>query len=85
MNGQHRIIRAHLSSMSPRRAVEYVRSFQLRPDEEAVLVECDVRGMSCIQAEEKLHLTLEAIKRRRKSAYSKIADEINHRTEEGRD
>lgn len=79
MNSQHRTIRALLSSMSPRRAVDYVQSFQLRPDEEAVLIECDVRGLSYIQAADKLNLSTDTIKRRRQSAYSKIADEINHK------
>lgn len=79
MNSQHRAIRALLSSMSPRRAVDYVQSFQLRPDEEAVLIECDVRGLSYIQAGDKLHLSPDAIKDRKRRAYSKIADEINHR------
>lgn len=79
MNSQHRAIRALLSSMSPRRAVDYVQSFQLRPDEEAALIECDVRGLSYIQAADKLNLSTDTIKRRRQSAYGKIADEINHR------
>lgn len=78
MNSQHRAIRALLSSMSPRRAVDYIRSFQLRPDEEAVLVECDVRGLSYIQVADKLHLSPDAIKERKRRAYSKIADEINN-------
>lgn len=79
MNSQHRAIRALLSSMSPRRASDYVKSFQLRPDEEAVLLECDVNGLSYIQASDKLHFSPEVIKARKRKAYSKIADEINHR------
>lgn len=84
MNSQHRAIRALLSSMSPRRAVDYIQSFQLRPDEEAVLIECDVRGLSYIQAADKLNLSPDTIKRRRQSAYRKIADEINHAEKERR-
>ena len=49
MDKQHRAIRAQLSSMAPRRAVAYIRSFELPPDEMACLVECDVRGRSCVQ------------------------------------
>lgn len=79
MNSQHRAIRALLSSMSPRRAVEHIQSFQLRPEEESVLIECDVRGLSYIQAAEKLHLSPEVIKSRKRQAYSKIVDEINNR------
>lgn len=65
--------------MSPRRAVDHIQSFQLRPEEEATLIECDVRGLSCVQAADKLHLSPDAVKRRRRQAYSKIVDEINHR------
>lgn len=65
--------------MSPRRAVDCIQSFQLRPDEEAALIECDVRGLSYVQAADKMNLSTDTIKRRRQSAYSKIADEINHR------
>lgn len=65
--------------MSPRRAVDYIQSFQLRPDEETVLVECDVRGLSYVQAADKLHLSPDAIKGHKRRAYSKIADEINHK------
>lgn len=83
MNSQHRAIRSLLSSMAPRRAVGYIQSFQLRPDEEAVLVECDVRGLSYIQAADKLHLSPEAIKDRKRRAYSKIADELMHMKEKG--
>lgn len=84
MNSQHRAIRALLNSMSPRRAIDYVQSFQLRPEEEAVLLECDVRGLSYVQAADKLHLSLEVIKERKRRAYSKIADEINYSRQESR-
>lgn len=84
MNSQHRAIRSLLSSMAPRRAVGYIQSFQLRPDEEAVLVECDVYGLSYIQASDKLNLSPEAIKERKRRAYSKIADEINNAKQESR-
>lgn len=67
--------------MSPRRAVEHIQSFQLRPDEEAALIECDVRGLSCVQAADKLHLSPDAVKLRRRRAYAKIADEIEHSKE----
>lgn len=78
MNSQHRAIRALLQTMAPRRAVQYIRSFDLRPEEEAVLVQCDVRGMSHVQAAEALHLSPDCIKERRRRAYMKIADEIAH-------
>lgn len=83
MNSQHRAIRSLLSSMAPRRAVGYIQSFQLRPDEEAVLVECDVHGLSYIQAADKLHLSPEAIKERKRRAYSKIVDAMAYEKEKG--
>lgn len=47
-------------------------------------MECDVRGLSYVQAADKHATTPEVIKRRRQRAYSKIADEINHIKEESR-
>ena len=64
--------------MSPRRALDYIKSFHLRPEEEAALIACDVHGLSYIQAADELHLSLEAIKSRKRRAYAKIADELNH-------
>lgn len=78
VNDQHRAIRALLQTMAPRRAVDYIRSFQLPEDEELFLIECDVRGKSYIQVAEAHHTTPEAIKRRRRRAYAKIADFIQH-------
>lgn len=78
MNNQHRAIRALLQTMAPRRALDYIQSFQLRQDEEAVLIECDIRGLSYAQASDKLHLSFEAIKERKRRAYSKISDAINN-------
>lgn len=83
MNSQHRAIRALLSSMSPKRAAEYIRSFELQPEEELYLLECDVRGKSYVEAAEDNHTTPEVIKRRRQRAYAKISDELNHTSEEG--
>lgn len=81
MNSQHRAIRAVLTSMSPRRAVKYIQSFQLQPEEELFLIECDIHGLSYAQVADKHHATPEVIKRRRQRAYAKISDEINHNKE----
>ena len=48
------------------------------------MVECDVRGLSYVQAADKLHLSLEVIKHRKRQAYAKIADEIERSKEERR-
>jgi DNA-directed RNA polymerase specialized sigma24 family protein len=78
VNSQHRAIRALLQSMSPRRAVGYIQSFQLPDEEEQALIECDVRGKSCVQAADGLCTTPDTIKRRRQRAYRKMADAMIH-------
>lgn len=78
MDKMHRQIRAELRGMAPRRAVEFVMSFDL-PDEEAVcVIECDVRQKSYTQLAQQLFVSPELIKRRRRSAYHKIADAMRH-------
>lgn len=76
MDSQHRAIRAHISSMAPRRAEAYIRSFELPEEETESLIQCDVRGLSYIQAAERLHISPEALKKRRRRAFAKIADDI---------
>lgn len=66
-----------LSSMSPKRAVGYIKAFGLQADEETTLIECDVHGKSCVQVGQLLHVSPETVKRYRQKAYRKIADEIN--------
>lgn len=75
MKEQHRAIRALLTTMSPRRAMEYVKAFELPEDEETALIECDVRGKSCIQTAETLHMSVDGLWKIRRRAYQKIADE----------
>lgn len=75
MNEQHRAIRALLTTMSPKRAVGYIKSFELPADEETVLIECDVRRKSYAQVCGALHLSPEAVNRARHRAYKKIVDE----------
>lgn len=74
-------IRAQLSAMAPRRAIAYIRSFDLPPDEAASLIECDVRGRSCVQAAELLHLSVDGLAKLRRRAYRKIADGQNESTD----
>lgn len=78
MNDQHRAIRALLSAMAPKRAVSYIRSFELPEEEELYLIECDVRKKSVVQASLDHHSTPDVVKRRRQSAYAHIADQINN-------
>lgn len=78
MDSQHKAIRALLSSMAPKRAISYIQAFELPEDETNCLIECDVRGLSCIHTADKLHMSIEQVKRARKRAFSKIADQLNH-------
>lgn len=74
MDGQHKRIRAELSAMAPRRAVEYILSFELPQDEAACIIECDVRQKSCIQVADMLHVSVDGLAKIRRRAYTKIAD-----------
>lgn len=77
MNSQHRAIRAVLQSMSPKRATDYIKSFGLTEEEERVLIECDVKRRT-YASQYRDGYTERVIKDRKKSAYAKIADEIEH-------
>lgn len=78
MNSQHKAIRALLTTMSPNRAIGYIKSFNLRKDEENFLIEIDVYGKSIVAASMDYNVCVDTVKKKRKSAYLKIADEINH-------
>lgn len=78
MNAQHREIRARLSRMAPQRAVDYVKAFDLPPMEEACIIECDVRGRSCVDVAMDLFVSPDTIKNCRRRAYGKIADGISY-------
>ena len=76
MNTRHREIRTLLSSMSPKRAEQAVRLVGLPPYEETAVLAVDVHGQSCLQAAERLHVSVDTVKRLRRSAYRKLQDEI---------
>lgn len=72
----NREIRALLSSMAPARAAQAVRLVGLPPDEETAVLAVDVHGQSCLQTAERLHVSVDTVKRLRRSAYRKLQDEI---------
>lgn len=74
MDSQHKRIRAELSAMAPRRAVEYILSFELPQDEAACIIECDVRQKSCVQVADMLHVSVDGLAKIRRRAYAKITD-----------
>lgn len=76
MEKTNREIRALLSSMCPRRAEEAVRLAGLPPDEETAVLAVDVHGQSCLQTAALLHVSVDTVKRLRRSAYRKLQDEI---------
>lgn len=76
MEKTNREIRALLSSMAPARAVQAVRLVGLPPDEETAVLAVDVHGKSCLQTAERLHVSVDTVKRLRRSAYRKLQDEI---------
>lgn len=80
MNSQHKAIRANLTSMAPKRAIEYIKAFELPIDEENALIECDVRNKSVVQVSCETNVSVECMKRRRIRAYAKIADGIRNAT-----
>lgn len=64
-----------LGSMAPKRAVAYIESFDLPEVEKRCLIECDIRQKSHVQVGEMLHISVSAVKKRRKAAYRKITDD----------
>ena len=76
MEKTNREIRALLSSMAPARAAQAVRLVGLPPDEETAVLAVDVHGQSCLQTAERLHVSVDTVKRLRRSASRKLQDEI---------
>lgn len=76
MEKTNREIRALLSSMAPARAAQAVRLVGLPPGEETAVLAVDVHGQSCLQTAERLHVSVDTVKRLRRSAYRKLQDEI---------
>lgn len=76
MEKTNREIRALLSSMAPALAAQAVRLVGLPPDEETAVLAVDVHGQSCLQTAERLHVSVDTVKRLRRSAYRKLQDEI---------
>ena len=76
MDSRHRAIRALLQSRGPRRAEAYVTAFDLREDESRYIIECEVMQKSIQQIAVSYNVSPETVKRRRKSGFQKIADQI---------
>lgn len=61
--------------MAPRRAVEYILSLELPPEEAACIIERDVRRKSCVQVAMEHNLSGDAVKKYRQRAYHKISSD----------
>jgi len=63
--------------MGPRRAEEYIRAFDLYEDEAAYIIEREVKRMSVQQIAEAHNVSPETVKRRRRSGFSRIMNQIS--------
>lgn len=78
MNEQHKEIRNKISTMASKRARDYIFSFELQPYETTCIIEREVNGKSCVQIAEQLGASVEFVKKKRRMAFSKIADQVNN-------
>ena len=85
MNSNHRAIRALITSMSPERAVDFIRAFHLPEKEETCIIEKEVNDLSYTQICRKHGMTPETVKNARARAFAKIADALQYREERGQD
>lgn len=81
MNPERRAIKAMFRVMAPNRAEKYIKAFRLPNDEEQCVILCDVQGLSYVQVSERLNISTECIKRKRQSAYRKMADGLKYAQE----
>ena len=77
MDSRSQAVRALLSAMGPRRAENYVRAFDLQDDEAQYIIEREVMRKSVQQIAAAYHVSQETVKRRRKSGFKKIAEQIS--------
>lgn len=70
----YREIRARLSTMAPRRAVAWIRSIELTPEEERAVIDIDVRRRSRAQVAWELCVSVDGLSKIRRRAYGKILD-----------
>jgi DNA-directed RNA polymerase specialized sigma24 family protein len=70
--------------MSPRRATDFVRAFGLPTEEEAIIIEADVRRHSLVDISRAHNLSVETVKRYRRRGYRKIVDEMQNARKEER-
>lgn len=72
MDARRRALRAAITKMSRREATEFIKSFQLRENEEQVLLLCDVDGKSVVAAALSMNCSCELVSKLKQSAYNRI-------------
>lgn len=72
MNEHHRALRQKLQKMPPKQAAAYVQEFDLPPQEQFCIIECDVKRRSCVEVGQHLYVSPETVWRRRKDGYAKM-------------
>lgn len=82
MDGRRRALRAAITRMSRREATEFIKSFQLRENEEQVLMLCDVEGKSVVAASLAMHCSCELISKLKQSAYNRINRDLKDKIPE---
>lgn len=73
MDAASRAVRSMLRSMAPVQSIPYIQSFQLPEDEELVLIQCECRRRSVQEVALTHSMSVETVKRRRRSALRKIS------------
>lgn len=63
--------------MGPRRAESYIRAFDLQEDEAQYIIEREAMRKSIQQIADSHSVSQETVKRRRKSGFQKIADQLH--------
>ena len=77
MNTKCHAVREVLGRVTSEKAVAYIRSFNLRLDEETALIDREVKHKSVQQIVMEQNVCPETVKRWRRSALNRIADELN--------
>lgn len=70
--------------MCRERAIDYIKAFRLPPDEENYIIEREVNQKSLVEIARGYHTTVEVVRDRRRSGFSRIADAIAYRQEKDR-
>lgn len=77
MQETRKLIRQAINRMSTREAKAWVRSFQLRTEEEEAIIACDIKRVPVWQAAVELNCSRESVSRRRGRGYDRIARDLD--------